>query len=170
MNPYFEIVIVTLFFGLNGIFAKLMNLPATSVAFFRLFILALFLGIWLFLKRKDFLKKGTKLIYLASTVNAIRMFLFYWGLNLTLVGSEIAILYTWPLFVAIISPFVLKEKLGKKWPYLISAFIGVILIYYQKISFTQEQILGLSLIFLSEFLYATTVIIYKKESEKFSKQ
>lgn len=57
MNPYWEVMVASVIFGTTGIFVKYLNLPPTSIAFFRLVVPTIIIGIWMWYSQKVFWKK-----------------------------------------------------------------------------------------------------------------
>ena len=80
-------------------------------------------------------------------------------------------LYSWPVFAAIFSNLFLKEPLPRLNKILLAvAMLGIVLIYSGKrIDLNNQVFLGMSAMLLSAALYSTTVIIFKKESVRYTK-
>jgi len=72
-DPYLEIILAAIIWGTSGIFVKTLNLPATTISFFRFFIPTPIIVIFFIIKRVQPFKKGNKLMLLASVLNAVRM-------------------------------------------------------------------------------------------------
>src|SRR3989344_5785218 len=171
LNPYLEVIIAAIIWGLSGIFVKYLNLPPTTVTFFRLAVPTFILLIFLTVKRIKLFHGNNKLILLASTLNAARIYLYTVGFTFASIGNAIIILYTWPIFTTIFSIVFLKEKVSKRtFLLLFIAIVGTALIYLHKeFSFSDNNFIGMTAMLLSAIIYALTVIIFKKESEKYSK-
>ena len=171
LNPYLEVILAGILWGTSGIFIKILNLPPTTISFFRLAIPTLILGIYFLIKKKKLKYSNNKLMLLASSLNAVRVFFYFVGFTLTSVGNAVIIFYTWPIFATILSIIFLKEQISKKNILLLStAFIGIILIYLNKeISFANKDFLGMSSMLLSAIIYSSTIVIFKKESLTHSK-
>ena len=171
LNPYLEAILAGILWGLSGIFVKYLNLPPTTVTFFRLAVPSLILLLFLLIKKIKLFHGNNKLILLASTLNAGRVYLYTVGFTFASIGNAIIILYTWPIFTTIFSILFLKEKVPKRTFFLLFiAMVGTALIYLNKeFSFSDQNFIGMTAILLSAVIYALTVIIFKKESEKYSK-
>lgn len=157
--------------GSNGAIVKYLNLPPTTITFFRFAVPMTILGILFSANNFTVLKSKNKLMLLASTLNALRMPFHIAGFLLTKIANSIIILNTWPIFVTIFSAVFLREKISRRniW-LLLMAFLGVLLIYStEEFNLANRDFLGMSSMFLSAFLYSFTIIIYKKESNKYSK-
>ena len=171
LNPYLEAVLAAVIWGSTGIFIKYLNLPPAAVSFFRLAVPTLILLIFLTVKKVKLFRGNNKLILLASTLNAARVFLYTVGFTFASIGNAVIILYTWPIFTTLLSILLLKEKVSKRtFLLLFMAFIGTTLIYLNtEFSFSDTNFLGMTAMLGSAVIYALTVIIFKKESEKYSK-
>ena len=171
LNPYFEAIIAGIIWGFSGLFVKYLNLPPTTVTFFRLAVPTVILLLFFLFKKIKLFHGNNKLILLASTLNAARVYLYTIGFTFASIGNAIIILYTWPIFTTIFSILFLKEKVSKRtFVLLFIALIGTVLIYLNKeFSFSDNNFIGMTAMLLSAVIYALTVIIFKKESEKYSK-
>lgn len=171
VNPYFEIILAALIWGSTGAIVKFLDLPPTTITFFRFAVPAMVMVIMLLLKDISCLKPSNKLMLLASALNAARMPFYFASFMLTTIANAIIILYTWPIFVTIFGAVFLKEKISRRniWQ-LFLAFIGIVIIYSNKgLNFADKDFLGMSAMLLSAFIYSFTLIIYKKESKNHSK-
>ena len=171
LNPYLEAIIAGIIWGSSGIFVKYLNLPPTTVTFFRLAIPTLILLLFFIFKKIKLFHGNNKLILIASTLNAGRVYLYTVGFTFASIGNAIIILYTWPIFTTIFSILFLKEKVPKRTFFLLFiAFVGTALIYLNKeFSFSDKNFIGITAMLFSALIYAFTVIIFKKESGKYSK-
>lgn len=171
LNPYLEAILAGIIWGSSGIFVKYLNLPPTTVTFFRLAIPTLILLLFFIIKKIKLFHGNNKLILLASTLNAGRVYLYTVGFTFASIGNAIIVLYTWPVFTTIFGILFLKEKVPKRTFFLLFlALMGTALIYLHKeFSFSDKNFIGMTAMLFSAVIYALTVIIFKKESEKYSK-
>jgi len=170
-NPYFEVVLAALIWGSAGIFVKILNLPSTTVTFFRLSIPTIILLIYLLHKHSPMLKQINKLILFASFINALRMLFYFLAYSLTSIGNAVVMLYTWPLFAVLFSAISLKERITRtKILLLVFTFIGIVLMFTNnQFSFKSKDFLGMGSMLLSSALYAFTIPIFKKQLAKYTK-
>jgi drug/metabolite transporter (DMT)-like permease len=171
MNPYFELLIVSVIFGLSGSFVKFLHLPSTTLTFFRVTVPTVILFIYLSYKRVRLFKANNKMLLIASTINAIRLYLYFIAFNLASIGNATLATSTGIVFLFIFSFIFLKEKVTSKKIILITtAFIGLCVLYSnQPVSFANKDFVGMSLAILSTAMYQFTVIIFKKELHRYSK-
>jgi drug/metabolite transporter (DMT)-like permease len=170
-NPVLEILIATFVWGFNGVFIKFLNLTPTLTSFFGFSVPIIFIFLYISIKGIKIKTKNTKIIILNSFFNSIRMFLFVYGFLLTSIGNGILVWYTSPIFIGIISFFMLKEKHSKKNIFLfLISFLGLIFLMLNKeFSFQNNDFLGCFLIFLGAIINALVSVVFKKEVNKYTK-
>lgn len=169
MNPSLEIVLATLLWGFGAALIKWANLPSESLTFIRMVVPTIVVGgILLFQGKKLFVHhKG---IYIASALNAARIFLLFWGISLTSIGNAWIILYTWPFFAVLYSPFFTSDQLNKRDLVLLcSSFLGIVIMFSTKeFSFANKDFLGMILVLLSAMLYPLSVLMLKRDAHEFT--
>jgi len=170
-DAYFEVILAAIIWGSTGAFVKYLQLPPTTMSFFRLAIPTLFLLVFFLIKKKPLFKGSNKMMFLASTLNAGRMFLYFLGFTLTSIGNAVIAVYTWPIFVTVLSIIFLKEHISKRnAALLVLSFIGMVFIFLNReFSFADKDFIGISAIVVSALIYAITVLIYKKGFERYSR-
>ena len=171
-NPYLEVIIAATIWGTNGVFIKLLDLPPTTISFFRLAIPTIILLIYFKIRKiKLFDVENKSLMFFASFLFAIKTLLMMFGFLLSPLSTAIIVVYTWPIFATIFSIIILKEHIAKRNVYLLLlAFIGIVLIFFnQTISFENLEFLGLFFMLLVAILHALVIVIFKRESNKNSK-
>ena len=171
LNPYFEVLLAAAIWGSAGPFVKYLNLPPTSVTFFRLAVPSLILLVYLIIKKAPLFKGDNKLILIISSLSTVRMYFYFVGFTLTSIANAIIMFYTWPIFVAVLSAPLIKEKAAKKMNSLIGlAFLGIVLMYLNKnFSLSDHDFIGMGAMLISSLLNAVSMIVYKKEAHKYSK-
>jgi drug/metabolite transporter (DMT)-like permease len=171
-NPYLEVILAAVIFGTAGIFVKIIDLPATTITFFRVAAPTVILFIYFILKHKNIFKAASKMVIFISLLNALRMYLWLFAYLHTSVGNAVIILYTWPVFTVLFGPLIIKEKLTRQKLFLtLIAFIGIIIIFSSKeISFENKDFIGMLAMLVSAMLSAITTLLFKPESKRFSKQ
>ena len=174
LNPLVSVLAAGIIFGFSGYFVKILQLNVFLISFYRLFIPLVIILIWFFIRKYPLMKvfkPGYKMMLVASLLNAIRQFLYFFGFLSTSIGNAVIIHYTWPLFTGLFSWIFLKEKISARNRGLIlTAFAGIIVVYSnQEFSFSNKDFVGMSAMLLSALIYASSVIIYKKLNNVFSK-
>ncbi len=171
LNPYLAIIIAATIGGSSGVFIKLLDLPATSITFFRMAVPVVVLLVYLKYKGTIFFRGNYRIMMLASVLNATRMFFFFVGYLYTSIGNAVIILFTWPIFGSLFSAIFLKEKISVRTATLIGlAFMGIVIMYSEKeISFGNEDFIGMAAMLFSAILFSITAVIFKKELVNYSR-
>ncbi|MCX9014962.1 MAG: DMT family transporter [Candidatus Methanoperedens sp.] len=112
---YLEVVTGALLFGLIGIFVRLISgMPLGSIIFYRLFFALIIIAFYLsFCGRFNEVKlrEKRKYIMLLGIFQAGAMFSYFTAIKYTTVSIAVLLLYTAPVYVTILSPLLLKEKI-----------------------------------------------------------
>jgi len=153
--------------GGNAVVAKIILNEITPIAyvFFR-FLIASWLIILLWFKEKPKLDKNILKVLLVSLFSTINIFLFAYGIRLTTAISAQMIYSFVPIMTAIISYFLIKEKITyKKSLGILLCFIGtMIVVVLPKISQVSQSdnLTGNMLILLGAGLFAFYPVLSKK--------
>lgn len=171
MNPYVELLIVSFLFGTSGSFIKILHLPSTTLAFFRVGIPTIILFFYLTRKKIRLFHGNIRWLLIASVINAVRLLIMFMAFNIASIGNASIASSTGTLFLFMLSFIFLKEKITlKKTVLLFASLIGVAVLYSnQPMSFENKDFVGMSLAILSSVMYQFTVIIFKKELHKYSR-
>lgn len=171
LNPYFEVIFAAIAWSTSGVFIKYLNLPPTTISFFRLAVPSGILLVFFAIKKTSIFKGNNKLLLAVSSLNVARTFFYFLGFTYTSIGNAVIIFFTWPVFVALLEAPFLKEKIVKKNLILIfTAFLGIVFVYMdKKISFSDRDFLGMIAMTISSLLNAVSMIAFKKEILKYSK-
>jgi len=170
-NAVYAVILCALIAGTSGLLIKFMSsMNAGSIAWFRTAIPLIFLipVLW---KAGDLHFRGNnKRILLASSINAIRVYLYLIAFIYTSIGNAVVLFYTYPIFVTAIEILFLKKKIKKEQLLLLSlAFIGIIITYLGKpFSFQSRDFIGMIAAIGASIGYAVTVIIFKTETQNYS--
>ncbi len=126
-------IIAVVLYGTIGLFLRYVNLPSEIVAMFRGLIGSLFIYLYLRLKHVPIDKKAIRnnlfLLLLSGICLGLNWIFLFASYMTTTVAIASLCNYLAPLFVIIVSPLVLHEKLEiKKLPYVVLAFLGIVLV------------------------------------------
>ncbi len=157
--------------GLSGLLIKQMSIPATSIAFIRTALPSICIGIWMALSGIRLFRGNYHKMLLASCLNAARMYLFLLAYIYTSISNAVIILFTWPIFVNLMSSIWLNEHITKKQIFLLlMAFLGIVTIYSdQDLSFADRDFVGMTAGLGSALLYSISYIIYKTEIHNYTR-
>lgn len=170
LNPYLSVLAGATIAATSGIFIKLLQLPAVSLAFFRLIVPVVVLAAYFIYQGKKTTTSSYKIMLVVSVLNAIRMFLYIIAFLYTPIANAVIILYSWPIFASIYSIFLLKEQANTKVIILLTmAFAGLIVMNMDKdFDLSSQSFWGMSAMLLSAAIYALTSVILKQQLEKHS--
>lgn len=136
------------------------GLSSTEISFMRTGISTVVFGVYMFFKNPAFFKIKLRDLWCFTGTGAVSLFLFslcyFKAMSLTTVGVSVALLYTSPVFVTIMTFALFKEKItGRKFLSLFLAMLGCFLIS-GIFSENMEKINTAGIIFglLSGFFYA----------------
>ena len=171
LGPYFEVIIAAVIWGSAGAFIKYMNLPPVTTTFFRLAVPSVILLTFFAVKGIRLFKGNNKALLVASLLNVVRQFLYFFGFTNTSIGNAVIIFFTWPIFVALLEVPFLKERMTRKNLVLIlAAFAGIVLVYLdKKFSFSDHDFIGMTAMALCSLINAASMIIFKKVNARYSK-
>ena len=162
-----EIIVATLIWGSLGVMVRNIDMEPFSIVAYRSLI-ALPIMLVLFRKKKDSLKKNYKLLLLASIAITMAWSAHFYAFKLTTIANTVVLLYTGPIYVAILSPLVLKEVREKKANIcLVLSIFGIFLMYNQGLG-DELNDRGLMLGAISGILFAFVIMATKKLSKDYS--
>ena len=162
-----EIIVATLIWGSLGVMVRNIDMDPFSIVAYRALI-ALPIMLVLFRKKKENLKKNYKLLLLASIAIAMAWSAHFYAFKLTTIANTVVLLYTGPIYVAILSPLVLKEVREKKANIcLVLSIAGIFLMYNQGLG-DELNDRGLMLGAISGILFAFVIMATKKLSKDYS--
>lgn len=169
-NPYLQVLLAILIMGSSGALIKYLSLPPTTLSFFRMAVPAGLLFLYFRVRKVNLFRYPPGLMLIGSGLNALRIFLFILSFSYTSISNAVLILNSWPVFVNIFSIFFLGEKVPRRnLLLLILPISGILLLFVdQPFSLENEDFVGMSAMLLSAMLYSVTIIIFKRESPKYS--
>ena len=166
-----EIHIAVLFFGLAGLFGKLVVLPSTIIVFGRVFFATIFLAlVLLYLKQGVRLRKKQDYFFMAlmGVILAVHWVTFFQAIQVSTVAIGLLTFSTFPVFVTFLEPFFFREKLEFK-DILVAflAVVGVALVIEEfeiRNSMTRGALWGVA----SGFTFALLSIMNRKYVKQYS--
>ena len=148
------------------------GLSTGAIAFFRTMVPMVFLSPIIFDKTNRIFTGNYKKMLLASTINVARIYLYLVAFIFTSIGNAVVLFYSWPIFVFIFETLYFKKPIRtKQVALLLLAFAGLVITYSNKaFSFENEDIIGMVAAVLSAITYAVTVLMFKSESQNYTKE
>ncbi len=156
--------------GSNGVIVNLIPLDAFAIAFFRVFLASLvLLPFMIIFGRHDLtqIKSCWKPLLLNGFFLCLGWAFLFASMKLIPIAEAVLLNYLAPVFTAILSPIILKEKLGKaSIAALIMSFLGIYLISHEEMLYGGSQdLLGIVYGLLAGLSYAGFIIVSKKLRE-----
>ena len=164
----YAVILAALIAGFNGILIKAMpSLSTGAIGWFRAGVPVLFLLPGLLKARQLKVQGSTRMLLLASVINAVRTYFFLLAFVYTSVGNAIVLFYVYPLFITIIETTVYKAPISKKQVlFMLLAFGGIAFTYADKeFSFESRDFIGMLAAILAAVGYAFFVSIFKRQTQ-----
>jgi len=161
------VAVASVIWGSNGVIVNQVSLPSYTIAFFRVSFatLSLWLGAFFTRKWRVMQVRGAwRILVILGLLLALDWAFLFQAMKLIPIGNAVLLNYTAPVFVALLAPIILKERVRQATIYALAlSVVGILLI-----SSTQDfQVHGLSFLgvvsaLLAGFVYALFVIFAKK--------
>ena len=153
--------------GSNGVIVNSLPLDAFTIAFFRVLLASIILlPFMLLFRRVDLLRiaESWKLMILNGFLLCLGWAFLFASMKLISIANAVLLNYLAPIFTAILSPIILKERLEKTAIIaLILSFIGVILISQDEVvGASASNLLGILYGLLAGLSYAGFIIVSKR--------
>lgn len=164
---FLAVAAASVIWGSNGVIVNHVSLPSQTIAFFRVSFatLSLWLGILFTRKWKEIQVRGAlRILVILGLLLALGWTFLFQAMKLIPIGNAVLLNYTAPIFVALLAPIILRERVRQTTLYALALSVAGILL----ISSTQDfQVYGLSFpgvvsALLAGFLYGVFVIFAKK--------
>ncbi|WP_157406199.1 DMT family transporter [Neobacillus drentensis] len=169
MKGKMRLIMTMLIFGSIGVFVKKIDLSSSEIAFLRGVIGSLFLLIVSFLVKQkpsyQALKDNALLLLLSGAAIGLNWICLFEAYRFTSISNATISYYFAPIFVMILAPWVLKEKLTSVKVFcIITAMIGLFLIVNPGSGSTdssQNHIAGILYGLVAAALYASVILMNK---------
>ena len=167
-NYFLLLSLGAMLIGFAPIFVKLSLLSSSAIAFYRMFLTIPFLFILNYAINRRYLfyvKNKSTIIYtaLASLAFTTDLTLWHYSMNITSVSNATIIVNSAPIFVAVLSFILFKEKLSIEFvtSFLIT-YIGIIGLIYFSNNYTNGKVFGDILCMVAAFFYAVYLLVIAK--------
>ena len=167
-NYFLLLSLGAMLIGFAPIFVKLSSLSSFAIAFYRMFLTIPFLFILNYAINRRYLfhvKNKSTIIYtaLASLAFTTDLTLWHYSMNITSVSNATIIVNSAPIFVAVLSFILFKEKLSIEFvtSFLIT-YIGIIGLIYFSNNYTNGKVFGDILCMVAAFFYAVYLLVIAK--------
>ncbi len=172
-NPYIALIIGTMAVSTGAIFARLADAPALVIAAYRVGIASMILAPIAWWKARDEIarlsRRDLKLAVLSGFFLALHFATWISSLDYTSVANSVVLVNTNPLWVGLLTPLVVKEKLRRAM--LVSIVISVIggtIIGYGDFATGSKALLGDGLALAGSFCAAIYLLLGRNLRRKLS--
>lgn len=169
MNSKIRFITAMLIFGSIGVFVKNIDQSSSEIAFLRGVIGSLFLiGMSIIIRQKPSIqqiKENGLLLLLSGASIGLNWILLFQSYKYTTISNATLSYYFAPIFVMLLAPFILKEKLTPvKVGCIIAAMLGLFLIVNVGGSNTESSlnhVVGIAYGLTAAVLYASVILMNK---------
>ena len=132
-HSYLELIIACTIFGSSGVFLKhIHGMEVSSIIFYRLLFGFSLLVVYLLVKRRyDVfrLDKKKRYMLLIGVFNVITAYSYFRSIGYVGLSTAVLLLYTAPVYVALLSPIFLREKITRRGLMSLSlSLLGIMLV------------------------------------------
>lgn len=157
--------LAVLLFGLAGLFAKWIRLPAIAITFGRVLFSSLALGLYLLLRRQSVrvARPGDRLLLAAAGgILALHWWAFLQSIQLSSVAIGTITFSSFPLFVTFLEPLLFRQRLERRNVFIALLILIGVLITVPEFSLDNRVFAGILIGMLSALAYAVLTLINKK--------
>lgn len=160
--------IAVLLFGLAGLFAKWINLPAICITFGRVLFSSMTLGIFMLLRRQSFRirRREASWLVFAGLILALHWWSFLASIQVSTVAIGTITFSSFPLFVTFLEPLFFGGKLEKRNIVIAVVILAGVVITIPEISLENHTFLGIAVGMVSALSYAILTMINKSIAGK----
>jgi RarD protein len=163
LKGYILVMAAAILYGLIGIFIKLTgDMPLGSINFYRMlfgFIFILLYLSWSGRINELKLKKKKGYLLLLGLLEAGAIFAYFFAVRYTTVSMAVLLLYTAPVYVTLLSPLLLKEKITRRSLLALGLSItGAIMVIQPFTSGDGLNFTGIAMGLISGILYAIMIL------------
>ena len=160
--------IAVLLFGLAGLFAKWIDLPAICITFGRVLFSSIALGLNMRIRSISFRveKRDAVRLIIAGLILALHWWAFLGSVQLSTVAIGTITFSSFPLFVTFLEPFFFHEKLEKRNVVIAVIILAGVVITIPEFSLENHTFLGILVGMVSALSYAILTLINKSMAAK----
>ena len=156
--------------GTIGVLARFANLPAEHITFYRLFLGALCLLLYMLLSNKkgQILHKPSKRTLINGVMLAGFMVFYIQSMNYTSMANAVMLVYLAPLLCAVFAHYIFAEKLSfANIIAIVLALLGFAMMmqFSLRLSGSEGEYIGLLYALLASFSYSGFMLINRKPSD-----
>lgn len=168
MKDQLKFITAMLIFGTIGVFVKNINLPSLDIAFLRAVIGCVFLICAGFIMGQTFsptiIKKNIRILLLSGAAIGFNWIFLFQAYKYTTIANATLSYYFAPMFVMMLSPLILKERLTMvKIGCIIAAIVGLFMILNgdSTAPLSNAHLVGIGYGLAAAALYASVILMNK---------
>ncbi|MDK2826863.1 MAG: hypothetical protein PWQ63_1147 [Methanolobus sp.] len=172
---YLELIISCTVFGASGIFLNhIYNMQTVSIIFYRLiFGFVLLLAYCICAKKYNllYIHKKKRYIILIAIFNVLTLYTYFSSIKYAGISIAVLLLYTAPVYVTLLSPLFLKDKITKRGMFsLLISVCGILLVVLpgSNASVNAQLFTGIVLGILSGLSYSGTIMTVSYLKDEYS--
>jgi drug/metabolite transporter (DMT)-like permease len=166
-----SIHVAVFFFGLAGLFGKLVALPATIIVLGRVIFACLFLAMVLVAQRRSFrlhARSDGMAMVLMGLVLAIHWITFFQAIKVSTVAIGVLAFSTFPVFVTFMEPYFFNERLRRSDVIVALAAVAGVAIVVPRFEFANQIVRGVSWGIASGFTFAVLSVLNRRFARHYS--
>ena len=172
---YSYVAMAAIIWGSNGVIVNSVPYDAYAIAFLRVLFASLTLLPIVLLTRKPEMMSAARswrVMLSLGLLLALGWTLLFHSMKLITIANAVLLNFTAPIFVALLAPLFLKEKLNKSTLLALAISVAGIAVisYQQNLQISHLNLLGVILGLLAGLAYAGFIIASKKALSSFSSQ
>ncbi len=170
-KAFLTVNLTVLLFGLAGLFAKWIRLPALSITFGRVLFSSITLGIYILIRKQSFRiasRKDLLLLICAGMILAVHWWAFLQSIQLSTVAIGTITFSAFPLFVTFLEPLFFHQQLKRRNVLLSIVILIGVFITIPEFSLKNNSFLGILVGLFSALTYTVLTIMNKNFVGKYS--
>ncbi len=160
-----------LLFGLAGLFARWIRMPALSITFGRVLFSSITLGIFMLVRKESFRvadRKDVLKLICAGFILALHWWSFLASVQLSTVAVGTITFSSFPLFVTFLEPLFFHQKLKPRSVLLAALILAGVIITVPEVSFENDYFVGILVGMVSALTYAVLTLLNRGFVRRYS--
>ena len=163
-NAFISVNFAVLLFGLAGLFAKWIRLPALTITFGRVLFSSIALGLFMLFRKQSFrinTRRDTLLLIGAGMILAVHWWSFLAAIQLSTVAIGTITFSAFPLFVTFLEPMIFHFPLKRRNVFLALLILIGVFITIPEFTFENSTFSGIMLGLVTALTYAVLTLMNK---------
>jgi drug/metabolite transporter (DMT)-like permease len=166
LKGYSQVIAASILYGLIGIFIKLIDdMPLGSIIFYRLLFGLAAVTLYLAVSGRFFemkLKEKKRYLLMLGLFEAAAVMANFYSIRYTTVSIAVLLLYTTPIYITLLSPLVLKEKITSRSIIALALSVTGVVMVVQPQTQNGINVIGVALGLASGLLFALMILTSRK--------